>query len=216
MEPTKNIIYIRRKDEHRPLKEYQIVVVIYGNASAPHCAVRAMIEGAKAFEDQYPRAVVAVRNDFYVDDVLSGAQNIEEAIKLAKDMRFVLQESGFLLCKWKSNYEQWVQELEDGSDVEDVLLSEESMTSVLGLKWLIHSDEFTYVIKNEELPGQTTKRNILSRIAKLYDPNGFIAPVITKAIILMQTMWANHLDWDTEVPNDIKKEWIELWSQINV
>lgn len=88
-----------RGNEHEPLREYWIVVVIYGNASSPHCAVRALIEGASIYKNEFPRAVEAIKNDFYMDDSLSGAQTVGEAIQLAKEMKFILSRSGFSLCK---------------------------------------------------------------------------------------------------------------------
>ena len=41
-----------------------------------------------------------------------------------------------------------------------------------------------------------TKRNFLKKIAKLFDPVGFLAPVIIRAKILLQEMWAPGMDWD--------------------
>lgn len=169
-----------RENEHEVLKEYWIVVVIYGNASSPHCAVRSMIEGALEFENKFPRAAGAIKNDFYMDDSLTGAQTIGEAITLAKEMKFILSKSGFLLCKWKSNCAELLNELEGDFVKESMILTEQTSTSILGLKWLTGSDEFTYEVKSEGKCEQLTKRIILGEIARLYDPNGFIAPVIAR------------------------------------
>lgn len=79
-----------REQKTEPIKEYAITRVIYGMASAPFCAVRAMIEGAEAMKNEFPRAVRAIKNDFYVDDGITGDDDVEKAIKLAKDMKHVL------------------------------------------------------------------------------------------------------------------------------
>lgn len=107
------------------MKEYWIIVVIYGNASSPHCAVRSMQEGALAFENDYPRATEAIKNDFYMDDTLSGAQTIAEAINLAKEMKFILSQSDFSLCKWKSNCAVFVRELESNFVKESIIRVEQ-------------------------------------------------------------------------------------------
>lgn len=58
-----------RKERHQPLQEYHLVTVIYGLAASPYLAVKAMLHGAAEHESTYPKAVAAIRNDFYVDDM---------------------------------------------------------------------------------------------------------------------------------------------------
>lgn len=202
-----------RKDPGDPIGEYCITRVIYGMASAPHCAVRAMVEGANMLSTEYPEAVYAIKNDFYVDDGLTGAKTIPDAIKLAKEMQFVLQKSGFPLCKWKSNCKILVNELK-GDNEPSIKLGEDDQTSVLGLKWLIKSDEFTYDINENHINNKITKRIVLSKIAQLYDPNGFVAPFITKAKIFMQILWKLKIDWDLDLPSNLALEWNAIWKNI--
>lgn len=161
-----------RENSKRPLKEYCLVVVTYGLASSPYVAVRAMQKGAAELVERFPKAVHAIKDDFYMDDGLTGATTEAEAIQLSKEMKFVLEKSGFDLCKWKSNSQNLVHELE-GAKETSVMFTEVE-TSVLGLKWLTFSDEFTYEVRAEPLE-KLTKRTISSKIGQLYDPNGFVA-----------------------------------------
>lgn len=202
-----------RETSDEPIKEFCITRVIYGMASAAHCSVRAMIEGASRFKQQYPNAVRAICDDFYVDDGITGASSVEEAIVLARDMKKVLEQSGFHLRKWKSNSEKLVQEMEGEND-DSHTLCENSSTSVLGLKWLIKSDEFTYEVKNANTDCVLTKRIVLGKIAQLYDPNGFVSPFITSAKIFMQSLWKSDLNWDTQLPEHLVKDWRALWANI--
>jgi hypothetical protein len=43
-------------------------------------------------------------NDFYVDDLLSGASTIEDAIKVQQELTSPLQTAGLTLRKWASNH----------------------------------------------------------------------------------------------------------------
>ncbi|GFT14176.1 integrase catalytic domain-containing protein [Trichonephila clavipes] len=54
------------------------------------------------------------------------------------------------------------------------------------------------------------KREVLSVIAKLYDPLGFLGSVIAKAKVFLQQLWQCKLDWDDVLPNSIANEWREL------
>lgn len=96
-----------------------------------------------------------------------------------------------------------------------VLLSQGDEQSVLSLKWLTKSDGIIYDVKNTEVKEQLTKRVILSKIVKLYDQSGFIAPVIARAKMLMQTNWIAKLNWDEPVPDSIAKEWHSIWNCIH-
>lgn len=125
--------------------------------------------------------------------IVTGASDEQEAVKLAKEMKLVLEKSGFELCKWKSNSQILLQHLH-GENNTILDLGENMDTSVLGLKWLLTSDEFTYEVKNSALMEKCSKRAVLSKIAQLYDPIGFVAPFITKAKIFMQLLWKGKFD----------------------
>ena len=49
--------------------------------------------------DTHPHAVRAVLNSFYVDDGKTGANSIEEAVQLRKELRELFALGGFVLHK---------------------------------------------------------------------------------------------------------------------
>ncbi|GBN91326.1 hypothetical protein AVEN_133422-1, partial [Araneus ventricosus] len=59
-------------------------------------------------------------------------------------------------------------------------------------------------------PNQPTKREVLSVIARLYDPLGFLGLVLTRAKVLLQRLWQQRLDWDDVLPSPIADEWKEF------
>lgn len=61
------------------ISEYQLNTVTYGTASATYLAVRTMIQLARDEGEHYPKGAEAVSNDFYMDDLLSGADSVEGA-----------------------------------------------------------------------------------------------------------------------------------------
>ena len=74
---------------------------------------------------------------------------------------------------------------------------------ILGLKWLTRIDRFSYDGLEVPVDLVTTKRLVLSFLARLYDPLGFLAPFTMMAKILIQEIWQLGLDWDSGVPPDI-------------
>lgn len=56
----------------------------------------------------------------------------------------------------------------------------------------------------------TTKRKILSISHKVFDPVGFVCPVMLYPNLILQDMWDQKIDWDTEV-NSKTAENIMKW-----
>lgn len=109
-----------REHPSLPLKEYFLTVVTYGLSSSPYVSVKAMQDGSRHYELQFPQAVRAIHDDFYMDDCTTGETDEEKAIQLAKDISHVLGKSGFPLSKWRSNSKRLVKELA-GDDAASVL-----------------------------------------------------------------------------------------------
>jgi hypothetical protein len=81
----------------------------------------------------------------------------------------------------------------------------EATVKVLGLHWDPSPDHFAYHISLR--PSQYTKRKVLSTIARLFDPIGFLGPTLLWAKIFMQELWKLGLHWDTPLPTHLHCTW---------
>ncbi|XP_055922684.1 uncharacterized protein LOC129953494 [Eupeodes corollae] len=193
-----------RENPNDRLKEYWLTVVTYGMTSSAHNAVRALIQCAKDAEHEFPDAARAIIEDFYMDDCTTGADSEQKAIELSKDIDQVLKGAGFELRKWKSNSKALVRNM-NYEEQESILFEDDEKSSILGIKWLLEKDQFTFVVKSPVTEQAMTKRKIVSCVAQLYDPNGFIAPVTIVGKILIQDIWRLNVDWDERLPKEIEK-----------
>lgn len=203
-----------REEPTHPLIEYQITRVIYGLSSSGYNAVRAMHQCADDYATQYPDAAKIIKECFYMDDGLWDADTISELKMLCKEVQFVLSEGKFPLSKWASN-SRAVEKLMLGDETAsvDICDKNDAEAKVLGLRWLKDSDEFTIFVRERKITQIHTKRSIISEIARLYDPNGFVAPVIVQAKILMHDIWRiDGQGWDNAVPDAIVRRWLEFVS----
>ncbi|XP_060665589.1 uncharacterized protein LOC132797835 [Drosophila nasuta] len=50
-------------------------------------------------------------------------------------------------------------------------------------------------------------KRVLSQIAKLFDPAGWLAPVVIWAKIFMQEIWKQEIGWDDSLPADLTEQW---------
>lgn len=205
-----------RESPYAPLLEYHITRVMYGMTSATHLATRAMIQCGRDNADRFPKAAETIERCFYVDDGLFGGHTIQETKLLCKEVDFVLRTAGMELRNWISNSKEIRYAMENKSSQLNVDIGADTEEAkVLGLRWLTPTDELTIFVKSEGLDRLSTKREILSGIGRLYDPNGYIAPIIIIAKILMQDIWRQkEIGWDNELPISIINRWQELVKEI--
>ncbi|GFX36629.1 integrase catalytic domain-containing protein [Trichonephila clavipes] len=79
-------------------------------------------------------------------------------------------------------------------------------TKTLGVSWKPNLDCFLIKVK-VCLDSSYTKRDVLSTIAKIFDPVGLMAPVISKAKIFLQRLWRSKLEWNDLLPAEEYREW---------
>lgn len=194
------------------VEEFQLTTVTYGMSSAPYCAVRALRQCAVDHQKDYPLGSEAVLRDFYVDDLLSGADSELDALEVYSEVSKLLNAGGFQLRKWSTNSTFVFGQFEDGA-VDDrgaLEIGEQGVQSVLGVLWYPARDEFGFHVDSLPDNPAPTKRSMLSEIARLYDPSGHVAPTIVLAKICLQECWKLGLAWDQELPRNLGETWERL------
>ena len=78
----------------------------------------------------------------------------------------------------------------------------------LGVQWCVESDSFEFNIVLQDKP--CTRRGILSTVSSVYDPIGFVAPLMLQGKAILQELCGLNLDWDEPVPEEAKMKW-ERW-----
>ncbi|XP_050463467.1 uncharacterized protein LOC126857789 [Cataglyphis hispanica] len=89
----------RYEDQTAP-QTYQLNTVTYGLACAPFLALRSLRQLADDEEVHFPHGSAALRQDVYMDDILTGAPSIEEAMDLQRQLTELCTAGGFPLRKW--------------------------------------------------------------------------------------------------------------------
>nr|CAH7732585.1 unnamed protein product [Callosobruchus chinensis] len=205
--PTRENRIVWRKNETDEIGHYRLNTVTYGTASASFLAVRSLQQVAHEHHESYPHAAEAILSDFYVDDLITGANDIESTINLKHDISILLDSYGFPLRKWLSNSPHI---LEDSIDNDNCyIMSDDDTRKTLGLLWCCTSDTLEYRVNEKDfaLP-RLSKRTMLSAISKIFDPLGIISPVIITVKILIQELWQLKISWDDSVPSSIRNTWM--------
>ncbi|KAJ8974436.1 hypothetical protein NQ317_014481 [Molorchus minor] len=103
----------------------------------------------------------------------------------------ILHKGGFELRKWASNHEGLLSHLPTSLLHAELLcldFNADIPIKVLGLKWHPSLDIFTYNVGFSDRP--CTKRTILSELARIFDPLGFLTPLTLFAKLLLQQLWS--------------------------
>lgn len=206
------LIYWRESPE-LPLQMYELKTVTYGMKSSPYLAIRTLRQLADDGQQTFPEAAEVLRSSVYMDDILSGAETFEKAQKLKQDLVGLLALGGFELRKWVSNDRRLLEDIPPEHQEKPHVFDTEgpSFVKILGVQWNPVEDNFTYHT-NLDSSKECTKRTILSTLARMFDPMGWISPVIFQGKLLMQRLWSLNLGWDERPPPEIISEWESIVS----
>lgn len=209
-----NILWRNKPEEQ--LKCIELSTVTYGTNCAPFLATRCLVELAKSKINEFPLASEAILSQCYVDDIISGAENVDNLVELRNQLTNLLNSAGFTLHKWCSNSKIFSDIFCENEIFANYnIKSDNTSNKVLGLSWNPNTDVFNIYLPPSSYDTLLTKRNVLSSIAQLYDPLGYIGPVVIVAKIFMQTIWLNKLEWDDVLNNELAAEWTNFVSNIH-
>ena len=206
----------RRRDG--PFDVYESSTVIFGSKSSPSTAGYCYRKTGECFSDGKSEVLTVIRDDTYVDDVITGAETSEEAAELIQDLTSTLRGGGFELGPWASNSSEVLKTLPSDLRAEgDIMLEDGALGQrALGVIWSPETDELTY--KAKVAPEATTKRTLLSHVMSVFDPVGLLCGWLLTVRLLLQRLWKENLAWDSPLPEEQQKEyrqWAEELQQLD-
>ena len=187
---------------------------LFGEASSPGCANFGLKQVANDYEYRHgSEAANFVRNSFYVDDGLTSVATVDEAVSLIQKSKVLCGEGAPRLHLFVSNSKEvfvTIPSEDCAKGIKDMAIMYGSlpMERELGVNWCIESDAFQFRITLNDQP--LVRRSVLSTINSIYDPLGFIAPVLLVGKQILQETCKEKLDWDDLLPDRLRVKW-EKW-----
>ena len=123
-----------------------------------------------------------MKKGFYVDDLLTGTQNIQEALILNTQLVDLLKKAGFKPHKWTSSKQEHTCDATKDENTQIISLEASSVRKLLGTHWMLTEDVIKYLMTDTPMENHSTRRIILSRIAQLFDPLGLLGPIIIEGV----------------------------------
>ena len=193
------------------LSEFQMTTHSFGATDSPSCANFCLKKAAEDHKGRFSdEAVSVVDNDFYIDDFVKSVRTVSKASSLADEVTCLLSEAGFRLTKSMSNSREVLSKIPDADRAKPTLdldLENLPVERTLGVQWDVEKDAFLFKVREPHKP--PTKRGILSAVSSLYDPMGFVCPVVLEAKKILQRLWKLNLRLDDLIPEDLQSLWNE-------
>ena len=178
----------------------------------------------------YPSESKIIIENSYVDDILFSVESPEILVERLKNIDYILSQGSFKIKQWiiSGNKEEYTYS-EQPHSLNHVLHPHEER--VLGMTWVLGSDLFRFNLHvkfdgqikcshketlRETIPSQLSRRMLLSQIAQIYDPFGFLTPYILMEKILMRNMCQaenvnGKINWDNSIDDKTRSEWITFF-----
>ena len=229
------------RDSEGKLIHCKLTTVTFGIKTS--CFVMMWCKGLLADRNQveFPEACERIRNDIWVDNLLSGCDTDEEAVKLIRQIYDIMQQGSFRFYQWncssKAVHDSLPNDWKDTapfvtvaqpSDMtgtaanphtgerEDKETRPDPPASALGLRWNVSKDElyFDGYIEAAKPRKTMTKRELVSAVYRLFDPCGFGSCVLVTGRILVHRANMYTEKWDVKLPDDIVLDYNEWCTNV--
>ncbi|GFX07325.1 integrase catalytic domain-containing protein [Trichonephila clavipes] len=179
---------------------YRFKRVMFGVNVSPFLLSATIKHHIENYREQYPAATEMLDTCLYVDDVISGADDISQDLKVSKDAETIMKNARMKLRKWNSNDQTLMRTWEkEGLETHPR-----------------HPDDSSKIPSTSAIDTSKpiTKRIVLQSAGKIYEPVGFLSPYTIRLKCLLQELWLRKLSWDDELPPDIHAVWSQWWLEL--
>ena len=186
---------------------YRFTVVPFGASSSPFM-LGAVLD--LHLSKSHLQAAADMRDNMYVDNILSGCSTEEELLAYYSQSRDLMGQAKFNLRSWSTN-SQRLQEVTRQDNSSDP----NTTVGLLGLRWNTAAD--TISLSSRKLSAINTfvtKRDILQASSQIFDPLGWVTPVTVRAKILLQEVWLTKTTRDEPLPDTIKERWTAILADL--
>ena len=206
------------------VQTYRFTRVLFGLTPSPFLLGGVLECHLDVWAKKYPEEAERLRRSFYVDDLLTGGQDLQQASARKKLAQEIMSDATFQLHKWHSNRPELednaqpvsqknsvqLASCEDQSYAKQQLLVKPNESKLLGVKW--NKREDTIAVQFPATSSTPTKREVLSKLAKVYDPLGLASPTILLGKQIYREACECKVSWDSAIPENLRIRW-QKWEQ---
>ncbi|VVC27564.1 Peptidase aspartic, putative,Retrotransposon, Pao,Aspartic peptidase domain [Cinara cedri] len=197
-------------------RSYRLTTVS-GTTSASFMATNCLVSLAEEVSASRPEVARIIRHDFYMDDLMTGSDTIEECCQRQRAISGILSSARFPLRKWCSNSSEVMARTNKrcAEPLFVLKIGEDDIVKSLGFSWKPVADEFRFEVGPSPTRHKVTKRMLLSDLYRIFDPLGFLAPVLVRGKIFIQQLWQLKLEWDNTLSDDLGSRWRRFYQELD-
>ena len=189
-----------------PPRVYKLQRLAFGVNCSPFLAIATVQSHAEKCSKEFPDVSRKVLSNMYVDNCLSGADDVEATVKLRQSLDKMMEQGGFNLTKWASNSREVLTHIAEQEQAEASTLdfNASEPLKALGICWNTLNYCFLFSMSSSMLAvsDPEMKRSLLSIASRVFDPMGLITPFTIRAKMLFQELWHRGLQWEDRLDED--------------
>ena len=197
----------------RNLETYRFTRIPFGIISSPFLLGATIKHHSKSMclesKSNNDELKIDISKDMYVDNLITGAQNNDEAQEMYHEIKKRFKEISMNIRDWKSNSPDFNKIIPDDDQLRGTVIK------VLGLLWNTTDDHLLVSTeKFEKLVPARTKRQVLTAMASLFDPLGYLSPATMKMRLFLQHLWNQNKNWDDNLEQKDTQTWMMLMQDL--
>ena len=196
--------------QSKTIETMRFTRALFGLAPSPFLLGGVIQQHLEKSRSEHPEAVTEIERSMYVDDLVTGGSTVQEANEVKKSAIEIFEKAKFELHKWGSNVRELEQTAEEVNEegrsyAKKKLGTVSGESSLLGLVW--NKREDTIGISFPSKTADPTRRGILQKVARVYDPLGIASPVTLSGKVLYRDACDEKRGWDAKLSNELTKRW---------
>ena len=189
-----------------PLITYRFKVVLFGATCSQFLLNATVLHHLSDISDFTSKELL---KNIYVDNVQNSFTSETAMINFYHNSKTIMSNAGFPLREWSTNSNTLKNVAKENSDgTRDVI------NGILGMKWNTSDDSLS--ISPQLSQKAVTKREIVSEVARIYDPLGLFLGVSMRGRMIIQNIWKTKIQWDQKVADEILGEFSGFCADINL
>ena len=204
--------------EKKEVETLRFTRALFGLAPSPFLLAGVIDQHLDTWSEKRPDIVSEIKKNLYVDDLISGGTSIAKARENKTAATEIFADAAFELHKWHSNVPELESAETEQNAGEQTFAKQQLGTpeggggAILGLKWDKRRDVLSVAVPAEK--ADNTKRGILAKVARIYDPLGVASPLTLCRKLLYRDACNLKVGWDEKLPPDIAAKWAKWESRL--
>ena len=172
-------------------QHFRFCRVPFGLCCSPALLNSCLSELYENFSSIHPDVVSILRRSMYCDDLVASVANEGELSVFREKCLQIFESVSMNLRGWTSEPER-----------------------VLGIPYHPKDDCFAISLSlGDPLESESpTRRAVVSSVAKIFDPMGFVSPCLLRCKLLIRKSWEPSATWDSVLGSSLSEEWRSLQS----